>query len=86
MERALAVDAALIGINNRNLDNFTVDLGTTARLSAKIRNSLIVAESGLHTRADVEQVHRAGASAILVGESLLRSPDGIAAKIRALIP
>ena len=86
LERALAVDAALIGINNRNLDNFTVDLGTTARLSAKIRNSLIVAESGLHTRADVEQVHRAGASAILVGESLLRSPDGIAAKIRALIP
>jgi len=86
LERALAADAAVIGINNRNLDNFTLDLGTTARLSAKITNKLIVAESGLHTRADVEQVHRAGASAILVGESLLRSPDSIAAKIRELIP
>jgi indole-3-glycerol phosphate synthase len=86
LERALAVDAALIGINNRNLDNFTVDLETTARLSAKIAGRLIVAESGLHTRADVEQVHHAGASAILVGESLLRHQKGIAAKINELVP
>jgi len=85
LERALAVDAALIGINNRNLDNFTVDLETTARLAAKITDKLIVAESGLHTRADVEQVRRAGAGAILVGESLLRHPGGIAAKIEQLL-
>ena len=85
LERALAVDAGLIGINNRNLDNFTVDLETTARLAAKITNKLIVAESGLHTGADVERVRRAGAGAILVGESLLRHPAGIAAKIEALL-
>jgi len=85
LERALAVDAGLIGINNRNLDNFTVDLETTARLSAKMPNKLIVAESGLHTGDDVERVRRAGAAAILVGESLLRHPGGIAAKIEVLL-
>ncbi len=81
LERALAVDAPLLGINNRNLDNFTVDLETTARLAAKGAGQFIVAESGLHTRADVQRVRRAGAGAILVGESLLRHPGGIAAKI-----
>jgi indole-3-glycerol phosphate synthase len=85
LERALAMDAALIGINNRNLDNFTVDLETTARLSAKITNKLIVAESGLHTGADVDRVHRSGANAILVGESLLRHPKGITGKITELL-
>jgi indole-3-glycerol phosphate synthase len=85
LERALAVDAALIGINNRNLDNFTVDLETTARLAAKVTHKWIVAESGLHTRADVQRVRRAGAGAILVGESLLRHPGGIAAKIEQLL-
>jgi indole-3-glycerol phosphate synthase len=85
LERALAVNAGLIGINNRNLDNFTVDLGTTARLAAKITNKLIVAESGLHIRADVERVRRAGARAILVGESLVRHPGGIAAQIAELL-
>jgi indole-3-glycerol phosphate synthase len=84
LERALSVDAGLIGINNRNLDNFAVDLETTARLAAKIPRKLIVAESGLHTGADVERVRRAGARAILVGESLLRHPCGIAAKIEQL--
>jgi indole-3-glycerol phosphate synthase len=85
LDRALAADADLIGINNRNLDNFTVDLETTARLAARIPNKLIVAESGLHVRADVERVHRAGASTILVGESLLRNPAGIASQIKALL-
>jgi indole-3-glycerol phosphate synthase len=85
LERALAADAGLIGINNRDLDNFTVDLETTARLAAKITTQLIVAESGLHTGADVQRVRRAGAGAILVGESLLRHSGGIAAKIQALL-
>ena len=85
LERALAVGAALIGINNRNLDNFTVDLETTARLAAKIPNQLIVAESGLGTADDVRRVRRAGAGAILVGESLLRHPGGIAAKVGQLL-
>jgi indole-3-glycerol phosphate synthase len=85
LERALTVDAALIGINNRNLDNFTVDLGTTARLAAKAAQKFIVAESGLHTAADVQQVRRAGAGAILVGESLLWPPGGITGKIAQLL-
>ena len=85
LERALAIDAVLIGINNRNLDNFTVDLETTARLAAKVTDKFLVSESGLHTGADVERVRRAGAGAILVGESLLRHPDGIAAKIEELL-
>jgi indole-3-glycerol phosphate synthase len=86
LERALKVNPILIGINNRNLDNFTVDLETTARLAGKIKDKIIVAESGLHARSDVERVQRAGASAILVGESLLRTPGGIAAKIAQLLP
>ena len=85
LERALAVDAALLGINNRNLDNFTVDLATTARLAAKVKHKFIVAESGLHTGADVQRVRQAGAGAVLVGESLLRHPGGIAAKIALLL-
>jgi indole-3-glycerol phosphate synthase len=85
LERALAMDPVLIGINNRNLDNFTVDLETTAHLAAKVTHKFIVAESGLHTGADVERVRRAGAGAILVGESLLRHPGGIAAKIEELL-
>jgi indole-3-glycerol phosphate synthase len=84
LERAIAVDAALIGINNRNLDNFTVDLQTTTRLAAKVAGRFIVAESGLHTSAEVQRVRHAGAGAILVGESLLRHPGGIAAKIDQL--
>ncbi|HEY3861611.1 MAG TPA: indole-3-glycerol phosphate synthase TrpC [Verrucomicrobiae bacterium] len=85
MDRALAVGAGLIGVNNRNLDHFTVDLGTTARLAAKADGRFLVAESGLHTAADVRQVRLAGAGAILVGESLLRQPGGIAAKIAELL-
>jgi indole-3-glycerol phosphate synthase len=85
LERALAVGAELIGINNRNLDNFTVDLGTTVRLAAKAGKKFIVAESGLRSAADVRRVRRAGAGAILVGESLLRHPGGITAQIARLL-
>jgi indole-3-glycerol phosphate synthase len=86
LDRALAAGADLIGINNRNLDDFTVDLGTTERLAAKISgHKFIVAESGIHHRADVERVERAGARAILVGESLLRSPAGIGAQVSQLL-
>jgi indole-3-glycerol phosphate synthase len=85
LERALAINAELIGVNNRNLDDFTVDMETTARLAAKAAQKFIVAESGLHTAADVQQVRRAGAGAILVGESLLRHPGGIEEKIADLL-
>lgn len=85
LERALAAGAEIIGINNRNLKDFSVRLATTERLAARIpRNRVIVAESGIHTHADVERVARAGAHAILVGETLMRSGD-IAATITELL-
>jgi indole-3-glycerol phosphate synthase len=86
LDRALATGARLIGVNNRDLDTFKVDLGTTERLCAKIaKDKLVVAESGIHTRADVTRVVRAGAGAILVGEALMKNPDGIAAKVSELL-
>jgi indole-3-glycerol phosphate synthase len=62
-----------------------VDLGTTERLAAKAKGKLLVAESGIHARADVERVQRAGAKAILVGEALMKNPAGIAAKVTELL-
>jgi indole-3-glycerol phosphate synthase len=91
LERALAIGARLIGVNNRDLDTFKVDLGTTERLAAIIsrhpdaKDKLLVAESGIHTRADVARAQRAGAGAMLVGEGLLKNPAGIAAKISELL-
>jgi indole-3-glycerol phosphate synthase len=95
MDRAQALGADLIGVNNRDLRTFKVDLGTTERISARIaamsrrgpdgrQPPLLVAESGIHTREDVERLARSGARAILVGESLMREAD-IAAKIHALL-
>jgi indole-3-glycerol phosphate synthase len=85
LERALAIGAPLIGVNNRDLKTFTVDLGTTERLAAKLAGrALLVAESGIHSRADVERLQRCGAGAILVGESLMRGGN-IAAKVGELL-
>jgi indole-3-glycerol phosphate synthase len=91
LDRALAVGARLIGVNNRDLDTLTVDPGTTERLAARIarraeaKDKLLVAESGIQTRADAARAERAGAGAILVGEALLKNPAGIAAKISELL-
>jgi indole-3-glycerol phosphate synthase len=89
LDRALAAGAQLIGVNNRDLKTFKVDLATTERLAARLRSALgstplLVAESGIHTRADVQRLAACGARAILVGESLLRHPD-LGAKVRELI-
>ncbi len=85
MDRALAIGAPLIGVNNRNLKDFVVDLGVTERLSKMLRPStLLVAESGISTRADVERLKASGSRAILVGESLMRSGD-IASAVGFLI-
>ncbi len=86
MDRALAAGATLLGVNNRDLKTFKVDLETTERLARKaVRPGiLLVAESGIHTRADVERLERCGAHAILVGESLVRNGD-IAAKVGELL-
>jgi indole-3-glycerol phosphate synthase len=99
--RALAAGARLIGVNNRNLKTFKVDLATTERLAARVQSHrkgapvpssildlaaspLLVAESGIHTRGDVERLLKCGARAILVGESLVKQGD-IRGKVRELL-
>ena len=92
LDRALEAGAELIGVNNRNLKTFTVDLATTERLATRLRSAvkpdqpmpLLVAESGIHTRADVLRLAACGARAILVGESLMRHAD-LQAKTRELL-
>jgi indole-3-glycerol phosphate synthase len=97
LDRALAAGAQLIGVNNRDLKTFKVDLATTERLAARLRTStagmqhstrnasaLLVAESGIHTRTDVERLRKCGAQAMLVGESLMKHAD-IGAKVRELL-
>jgi indole-3-glycerol phosphate synthase len=100
LDRAIAAGAAIIGVNNRDLKTFKVDLATTERLAARMRarssgasgsgtrvtrpDALLVAESGIHSRADVERLARCGARAILVGESLMRQAD-LGAKVRELL-
>jgi len=79
LEVALKVGATLVGINNRNLENFEVDLGTTLRLRRLVPDdSVIVSESGIESREQVRQLEEAGVDAILVGENLIRSPDPVA--------
>ncbi len=82
LDRVLALDGVeLVGINNRDLQTFTVDLQTTCQLlvergdQLRQRNILMVSESGLFTPADVQRVAAAGAGAVLVGESLMKQPD-----------
>jgi indole-3-glycerol phosphate synthase len=74
MERALDLGADLIGVNNRNLKTFTVDLATTEQLADEVPESvLLVSESGIKSVADAQRVLDAGANAILVGETLMRA-------------
>lgn len=89
LERALNTGAAIIGINNRDLKSFSVSLATTEKLAARVKRGkcsdrIVVAESGILERADVERVAAAGADAILVGESLMRSKN-IAGKVKELL-
>lgn len=83
---ALDAGATLVGINNRNLKTFEVDLGVTERLAPKAAKagSLVVSESGVRTPEDVKRLAGAGAHAFLVGESLVRAADRVAAT-RALV-
>ena len=86
MSRALEIGATIIGVNNRDLKTFQVDIATSERLfvmSPQDSGVILVSESGIKTRADVERLKKAGASAILVGESLMREKD-LGAKAREL--
>ncbi|MCG6135412.1 MAG: indole-3-glycerol phosphate synthase TrpC [Nostoc sp. LLA-1] len=82
LDRVLTLEGEfLVGINNRNLEDFSVDLQTTCDLLAargsqlQERNILVVSESGLHTPDDLHLVKQAGVSAVLIGESLVKQPD-----------
>jgi len=85
LEAAIGCGAVLVGINNRDLATFKVSLETTERLAAVVRAAghVLVSESGIGSAADVRRLAAVGVDAVLVGESLLRSPD-IPAKIAEL--
>ena len=84
VQRAVARGARLVGVNSRDLRTFGVDLSTVERLGQHVPGSCtLVAESGIHSRVDVERLAAAGADAVLVGEALVKAPD-VAAKVAEL--
>lgn len=84
VKRALDAGARIVGVNNRNLKDFSVDTANSRRLRELVPPEvLFVAESGVQTRADVAALEAVGADALLVGEALMRAPDK-AAKLREL--
>jgi indole-3-glycerol phosphate synthase len=83
--RAVQAGAVIIGINNRDLRTFAVDLSTTERLIPLIPKGVkVVAESGIHTQKDVMRMAALGVHALLIGEALVTAPDP-EAKIRELL-
>ena len=85
LDRALLLPSSLIGVNNRDLRTFETDLGVTERLAPRLSGGFtLVAESGIAGPEDVARLSRAGATAFLVGESLMRQDD-VAAATRALL-
>lgn len=77
LDRVLPLNPSLLGINNRNLKTFEVDLDTTNRLKTKINdeNIILISESGIETPEDVKTLAKSGAQSILIGETLMRSDD-----------
>jgi indole-3-glycerol phosphate synthase len=84
LEAALSIDAEVIGVNNRNLDDFAVDVQTTFELITDVpAGKTVVSESGIAERETLEELERVGVDAVLIGEALMRAPDP-AAKVREL--
>ena len=76
MDSAIKAGARVIGVNNRNLKDFTVDISNSTRLrSLAPENALFVAESGIKTAEDIQVLKDAGVNGVLIGETLMRSPD-----------
>ena len=85
VERALHSQAKIIGINNRNLSTFTIDINTTRRLLPLIpQGRIVVSESGIRSRSDIEKLKGWGVNAVLVGEALVTTGD-VVTKVRELI-
>jgi indole-3-glycerol phosphate synthase len=85
VDRAAKAGADIVGINNRDLSTMTIDLATTERLAPRVpRGALLVSESGIETREDVERLSRAGAHAILVGTTLMKAGDAVQTVMRPL--
>lgn len=85
MDRALELGADMIGINNRNLKTFEVDLATTEQLAEEIPNDTVsISESGIKTAEDVRRVRACGINAVLVGETLMRAKN-VPEKLRELL-
>lgn len=85
MEKALKTDCDLIGVNNRNLRTFVTDLDTTGRLARMLPpERLLVTESGINNRADINRLAAEGAQAYLIGEAMMREAD-IGKKLRELL-
>ena len=76
LNRALALDTFLIGINNRNLKTLVTDISTTSQLAPLVPpDRIIISESGIKTHAEIAELSAQGVTGFLVGESLLRQPD-----------
>ena len=85
IERAILAGAEIIGVNNRNLQDLSVDINNCLSLIPEIpKGMIIVAESGLKTHEDIRRVEEAGAHAVLIGETFMRSPD-IASKMKEIM-
>ncbi len=85
LETALRSGARIIGVNNRDLNTFAVDLATTERLRPLIPpDRIVVSESGIKDRSDMEKLRQWGVDAVLIGEALMSAPD-IAAKMKELL-
>ena len=85
LERALRLDVDVVGINNRNLDQGTVDVATTFELMPDVpAGKAVVAESGISHRAELAELERVGVDAVLIGEALMRAADP-EAKVRELL-
>ena len=76
VDRAAAAGARIIGVNNRNLKDFTVDIHNSINLRNRVPGDvLFIAESGIRSREDIEELERGRVNGVLIGESLMRAPD-----------
>jgi indole-3-glycerol phosphate synthase len=80
LDRALEVDADVLGINNRDLEDFSVDIQRTFDLLSDVpAGKVVVSESGIHSREQIDELELVGVDAVLIGEALMRAPDPEAA-------